>query len=221
MVPAAEDCHANMRDLLASARTPFTVAGYAPRATLFRQGDAGDSVMYIEHGRVRLAVTVPSGREASCGLLEAGEFLGEDALTEGTARRETAIALTATDVLVVPRERMITLIREKPYIQDRFLTHVLARNRRLELDLIDQLLHSSEQRLARILFRLAGGDRSQSSRCALPPVSQELIAEMVGTTRSRVNLFMGRFKKLGLIEETADGSLQIKRALMRVVHDGL
>jgi CRP/FNR family transcriptional regulator, cyclic AMP receptor protein len=208
-----------MRALLESAGTPFTVASYPQRAVIFSQGDACDSVMHIEKGSVQLAVTTRSGKEAICGLLGAGAFLGEETLSGPTLQPHTAKAITVTDVLVVAKEQMIRLLRTQQAISDRFIAHILARRTRLEADLTDQLLYSSEQRLARMLILLAGCDERHPCRCALPDVSQETIAEMVGTTRSRVNLFMGRFKKRGFIEENA-GVLQVKPSLLHVIHDG-
>ena len=178
----------NVRALLKSTATPFAVADYGPRATIFLQGEPGDSVMLIETGRVWLAVTARNGKEGIVGVLEAGSFLGEEALRGQPLRRQTATALTAAGVLVVAKAQMLQLLHTHPAIADRFIAHMLARNTRLEADLADQLLLSSEQRLARC-------------QCILPDVSQEIIAEMVGTTRSRVNAFMGKFKKLGFIEE--------------------
>lgn len=198
----------NLRALLGSTVTPFAVAEYGPRATIFVQGDPGDSVMLIEKGRVWLAVTARNGKEGIVGVLEAGAFLGEEALRGQPLRRQSATALTAAAVLVVAKAQMLRLLHTQPAIADRLIAHMLARNTRLESDLADQLLLSSEQRLARTLLVLAGCDPLHSCRCILPDVSQEIIAEMVGTTRSRVNAFMGKFKKLGFIEE-AGGELRL------------
>jgi CRP-like cAMP-binding protein len=209
----------NVRALLESTGTPFAVASHRQRAVIFFQGDACDSVMRIEKGRVRLAVTAPSGKEAIIGLLGTGAFLGEEALGGHAVRRQTATAMTATEVLVVAKAQMIRLLRTQPAIADRFIAHILARHTRLEADLADQLLNSSEQRLAGTLLVLADCGERRSCRCVLPDVSQEIIAEMVGTTRSRVNFFMGKFKKLGFIEENG-GVLQVTPSLLHVVHDG-
>ena len=209
----------NVRARLESAETPFAVVGYRQRAAIFSQGDPCDSVMYIEKGRVQLGVSAPSGKEAICGLLEAGAFLGEEGLGGHAVHRHTATAMTATEVLVVAKAQMIRLLGTEQAISDRFIAHILARRTHLEADLSDQILYSSEQRLARTLLVLAGCDERRPCRCALPHVSQEIIAEMVGTTRSRVNLFMSKFKKLGFIEEDG-GVLQVTPSLLRVVHDG-
>lgn len=174
----------NVRALLESRGTPFTIARYRPREALFLQGDACGSVMYIEKGRVWLAVTTPSGQEAICGLLAAGAFLGEKALGGDAVRRQTAIAMTETEVLVVPKAQMIQLLRTQRAIADRFIAH----------------------------------DERRPCRCVLPDVSQEIIAEMVGTSRSRVNLFMGRFKKLGFLDE-GGGVVHVHPSLLHVVDD--
>jgi CRP-like cAMP-binding protein len=175
--------------------------------------------MHIERGRVWLAVTARSGKEAICGLLDTGAFLGEEALTGCGERRQSATAMTATQVLVVAKAQMIRLLRTRPGLLDRFIAHLLARNTRLEANLTEQLLYSSEQRLAHLLLVLADYDKRRPRRCALPDIPQEIIAEMVGTTRSRVNVFMGKFKKLGFIEAHR-GLLHVNPARLRDVYDG-
>lgn len=206
----------NLRALLESSATIFAAAGYEQRAVLFRQGDACDSVMYIEQGAVRLAVTSPGGREAICGLLSAGAFLSEEVLGGHTLQRHTATAVTATEVLIVAKADMVGLLHTHDAIRNRFVEHILARHAHLEDDLTDQLLHSSEQRLARALLMLAGCGQESPSRRALPRVSQEVIAEMVGTTRARVNAFMGKFKKLGFLEQDG-GVIHVNPSLLHVI----
>ena len=191
----------NMRALLESTATPFATADYAPRATIFRQGEPCGSVMLIEKGRVWLAVTALSGKEAICALLEKGAFLGEEALVSQGERRQSATAMTATQVLVVAPTHMARLLRTQPRLLDGFITHLLARNSRLEARLTDQFFHSSEQRLAHLLLLLANCNERRRRPCPLPDLSQEILAEMVGTTRSRVNGFLGKFKKLGFVEK--------------------
>jgi CRP/FNR family transcriptional regulator, cyclic AMP receptor protein len=208
-----------VRALLESTATPFTIADYGPRAAIFRQGDPCDRVMHIERGRVWLAVTARSGKEAICGLLGTGAFLGEEALTGCGERRQSATAMTATQVLVVAKAHMIRLLRTQPGLLDRFIAHLLARNIRLEANLTDQLLYSSEQRLAHMLLVLANCDERRPRRCGLPQLPQEILAEMVGITRSRVNVFMGKFKTLGFIEENS-GVLNVNPARLHVVDDG-
>ena len=209
----------DVRALLESTATPFTIADYGPRADIFRQGDPCDRVMYIERGRVWLAVTSRSGKEAICGLLDTGAFLGEEALVGRGERRHSATAMTAAQVLVVAKAHVIRLLRTQPGLRDRFIAHLLARNVRLEANLTDQIFYSSEQRLAHTLFVLADCDERCSRRCALPEVPQQVIAEMVGTTRSHVNALMGKFRKLGFIEGSS-GVRHVNPARLHVVHDG-
>ena len=209
----------NVRALFESTATPFTIADYGPRAAIFCQGDPCDSVMHIERGRVWLGVTARSGREAICGLLDTGAFLGEEALVGRGARRQSATAMTATQVLVVAKAHMIRLLRKQPGLLDRFIGHLLTRNTRLEANLTDQMFRSGERRLAQVLLVLANCDERRPRRCALPDLTQEFIAEMVGTTRSRVNAFMRKFKKLGFIEENR-GVLHVNPARLHVVHGG-
>jgi CRP-like cAMP-binding protein len=209
----------NVRAILESTATPFTIADYGPRAAIFRQGDPCDSVMHIERGRVWLSVTARRGKEAIYGLLDSGAFLGEEALSGCVERRQSAIAMTATHVLVVAKAHMSRLLHTQPELMDRFVAHLLARNVRLEATLIDQLLYSSEQRLTHLLLVLAHCDQRRSRQCALPHLPQEILAEMVGTTRARVNVFMGKFKKVGFIEHHS-GVLHVNPARLRDLHDG-
>ena len=209
----------NVRALLESTATPFTIANYGPRATIFHQGDPCDSLMHIERGRVWLAVTARSGKEAIYGLLGTGAFLGEEALAGCGERRQSATAMTATQVLVIAKAHMIRLLRTQPGLLVRFVAHLVARNIRLEANLTEQLLYSSEQRLAHLLLVLANYDERRPRRCALPDLPQEIMAEMVGTTRSRVNAFMGKFKRLGFVEEHSE-RLYVNPARLRDVDDG-
>jgi CRP/FNR family cyclic AMP-dependent transcriptional regulator len=206
----------SLRALLHAAGAPFAVARYESHAVIFSQGDECDSVMHLETGRVQLAVTARSGKHAICGLVEPGAFLGEDVLAGHALRRQTAIALVSTEVLVIAKAQMIELLRTRQALQDQFVAHVLARHAHLEADLTDQLLNSSEQRLARALLLLAGCGGRQPCRCVLPRVSQETIAEMIGTTRSRVNAFMRKFRKLGFLDKDA-GVIHVNPSLLRVM----
>jgi CRP-like cAMP-binding protein len=219
LVQAGDDGHSwNVRTLLESTGTPFSVAQYEKRGVIFRQGDACDRVLHIEQGRVRLAGTTSAGKEATCGLLETGAFLGEDALGGQAVRRLTATAITAAEVLVVEQAQMIRLLHTQPAVLDRFIAHILARSIRLEADLTDQLLNCCEHRLARTLLVLAGCDERRLRRRPLPDVSQAVIAEMVGTSRSRVNTLMGKFRKLGFIEAET-GVFLVNPSLLQVVND--
>lgn len=206
----------SLRALLESADTPFVAAGYEPGAVLFNQGDSCETVMHIEEGVVRLAITSSSGREAICGLLSTGAFLSEEVLGGHTVQRHTATAVTATEVLIVAKAHVTDLIHTHDAMRNRFVEHIVARHVRLEDDLTDQLLHSGEQRLARALLMLAGCGLESPDRRALPRISQEVIAEMVGTTRARVNAFMGKFKKLGFLEQ--DGAvIHVNPSLLHVI----
>ncbi len=194
----------DLRALLTSTSTPFTDAQLAPQTTIFMQGESAESVRYIEAGAVRLAVSSDSGKEAICGVLTAGAFLGEGALRSDATHRHTAATLTAATIIEVAVAHMHRLLQTEIRMFERFIDHVLIRHSHLEADLTDQIIHASEQRLARALLRLAGCHGTGADRRALPRISQEHLAEMVGTTRSRVNAFMGKFKRLGLLESHGD-----------------
>lgn len=209
----------NVRALLDSTATPYTVAQYSARAAVYRQGDPCERVMYIESGRVWLAVTTHDGKQAICSLLATGAFMGEEALTGCAERRRSATAMTDTQVLAVSTAHMRRVLRSKTGLADRFIAHLLERRSRLEDTLTEQLLYSSEQRLSSLLLVLAECDAARPSRCELPDLSQEIIAEMVGTTRSRVNVFMSRFKKLGFLE-THRGVLYVNPTRLSAVHGG-
>jgi CRP/FNR family cyclic AMP-dependent transcriptional regulator len=194
------------------------VATYAPGAVIFAQGDAANTVVYIQQGRVKLSVVSQMGREAVVGVLVPGDFLGEGALAGQPVRLATATAMTASRILVVPKRQMIRALHQQHALSDRFIAHMLARNTRLEEDLVDQLFNASEKRLARTLLLLARYGKPVGPHHVLPKISQEVLAEMVGTTRSRVNFFMNKFRRLGFIEY--NGGLKVHRALLGVVlHD--
>ena len=188
---------------------------YAPGATIFAQGDAATTVMYVEEGNVRLSVLSHAGKEAVIAVLNGGHFFGEGCLVGQTQRMATAAAIAPSTIITVEKQEMVRQLHSKPAFADRFLTHMLTRNIRIEEDLIDQLFNSSEKRLARTLLLLARYGEPEVSHRALPRVSQETLAEMVGTTRSRVNFFMNKFRKLGFIEY--NGELKINNSLLSVV----
>jgi CRP-like cAMP-binding protein len=205
----------NIRALLESTNTPFTVVSYAPHAVLFMQGDSSITVMYVEDGTVQLAVTTDSGREAICGVLAAGAFLGMGALRGERARRQTAAAMTSVTAVVISADDLQHLLRSQSTLFDLFIEFVLARQAILEADLTDQIINASEQRLARTLLRLADCNVGDGRRHALPQISQESLAQMVGTTRSRVNAFMSKFRRLGLLENDC-GVLLVHPSLRRI-----
>jgi CRP/FNR family cyclic AMP-dependent transcriptional regulator len=188
---------------------------YEPDAKIFAQGDPAASVMYVEQGAVRLSVLSHAGKEAVVAVLEAGHFFGEGCLASQHQRMATATAMAPSTILTVDKQEMVRQLHLRPAFADRFLTHMLTRNIRIEEDLIDQLFNSTEKRLARTLLLLARYGEPQASHRALPKVSQELLAEMVGTTRSRVNFFMNKFRKLGFIDY--NGALKVNNSLLGVV----
>ena len=188
---------------------------YEPDARIFTQGDPAASVMYVDQGAVRLSVLSHSGKEAVVAVLEAGHFFGEGCLASQAQRMATATAMAPSTILTVDKEEMVRQLHLRPAFADRFLTHMLTRNIRIEEDLIDQLFNSSEKRLARTLLLLARYGEPEASHRTLPRVSQETLAEMVGTTRPRVNFFMNKFRKLGFIEY--NGGLKVYNSLLSVV----
>lgn len=203
---------------LQSAGLGKQVVTYARKEVVFSQGDPCDSVMYLRSGGVQISVLSHSGKEAVVATLGPGDFLGEGALAGHPIRLETATATTTTTVLAVPKRQMIRLLHSQRAFSDRFITHMLVRNARLEADLVDQLFNSSEKRLARTLLLLARYGNGDKPLGKLPKVSQETLAEMVGTTRSRVNFFMNKFKKLGFVEY--NGGIKVHPSLLTVVvHD--
>jgi len=185
---------------------------------IYSQGDPCDSVLYVQKGAVRLRVISHAGKEATVAMLGPGDFFGEGALAGQPVRMATAIATSASTLLVVEKQQMIRLLHEQHALSDRFLAYVLARNIRVEADLVDQLFNSSEKRLARTLLLLARYGKREVPHRVLPRISQEILAGMVGTTRSRVNFFMNKFKKLGFIDY--NGGLKINDSLLSIVlHD--
>jgi CRP/FNR family transcriptional regulator, cyclic AMP receptor protein len=188
---------------------------YEAGTTIFAQGDPASSVMYVAYGTVRLSVLSHAGKEAVIALLDGNHFFGEGCLVGQPLRMATASAMAACTIVIVEKPEMVRQLHAQPAFADRFLTHMLTRNIRIEEDLIDQLFNSSEKRLARTLLLLARYGEPEASHRTLPRVSQETLAEMVGTTRSRVNFFMNKFRKLGFIEY--NGGLKINNSLLSVV----
>jgi CRP-like cAMP-binding protein len=203
---------------LSSAGVAKTISRYRRGTVIFAQGDPATSVMYLQTGGVKLSVISKAGKEAVVAMLGAGDFFGEGSLAGQLVRMGTASAIVDTDALVIEKSRMLRMLHNEPDMSDRFITHMLARNIRIEEDLIDQLFNSSEKRLARTLLLLARYGKQNKPQRVLPKVSQEVLAEMIGTTRSRVNFFMNRFRKLGFIEY--NGEIKINNSLLSVVlHD--
>jgi len=182
---------------------------------VYAQGDAAQSVMYLQSGGMKLTVLNEVGKEAVVAILGPGDFFGEGCLAGQPIRMGTATAITPSTVLVIEKSAMFKVLHEQHDLSDRFITFMLARNIRIEEDLIDQLFNSSEKRLARTLLLLARYGKEDEPHGLVPKVSQETLAEMVGTTRSRVNFFMNKFRKLGFIKY--NGGLQINTSLLSVV----
>lgn len=195
---------------------PKIVETCEPGHILFSQGDVADRVMYLRAGAVKLSVLSRSGKEAVIAMLEAGAFFGESALAS-PVRHETATALSPATVLIIPKPQMLRLLHEQQEFSDRFIAHMLARNVRIEEDVVDQMFNSSEKRLARVLLLLAHCGTPGKTHRVLPRISQQTLADMVGTTRSRVNYFLSQFKKLGYIEYR-DG-LRVNDSLRTVLQE--
>jgi CRP/FNR family transcriptional regulator, cyclic AMP receptor protein len=195
-----------------------TVAEFEAKETVFSQGDPAKSVMYIQEGGVKLSVVNEIGKEGVVAILGRGDFLGEGCLAGRSICMATATAMAPTTVLVIEKKEMIRALHQEHEFSDRFIAYMLSRNIRVEEDLIDQLFNSSEKRLARTLLLLARYGREDEPRKVLPKVSQETLAEMIGTTRPRVNYFMNKFRDLGFIEY--NGEIHINNSLLTVVlHD--
>jgi CRP/FNR family cyclic AMP-dependent transcriptional regulator len=208
----------NAQNFLDSAGVSRKVVEFKKKETVFSQGDPGNDVLYIQKGGVRLSVVNESGKEAVVAVLGPGDFFGEGCLAGQPLRMGTATAITPTTALLIEKKEMIRVLHAEHEFSDRFITFMLARNIRIEEDLVDQLFNSSEKRLARALLLLARYGQEDTPQKVLPRISQEMLAEMVGTTRSRVNFFMNKFRKLGLIKY--NGGLQINNSLLSVVlHD--
>jgi CRP/FNR family transcriptional regulator, cyclic AMP receptor protein len=184
--------------------------------TIFSQGDQADAVFYIQKGRVKLTVVSGRGKEATLALLGPGDFIGEECVASVQSGRMTsATAITACQILRIARKEMMRVIHKEHEFSDKFVAYLLARNTRVQEDLIDQLFNSSEKRLARTLLLLANFGKEGKPEPVIAKISQETLAEMIGTTRSRVNFFMNRFRKLGFIEY--NGTMRIHSSLLNVV----
>ena len=190
--------------------------------SIYAQGDQADAVFYVQNGKVRLTVVSKVGKEATIGILNEGSFFGEGALAGQIVRMGSAAAMTDCELLRVDKKAMITALHREHAFSDMFVAYLLARNIRYEEDLVDQLFNSSEKRLARVLLLLAHFGKEGIPEAVVPKISQETLAEMIGTTRSRVSFFMNRFRKLGFIDYSGglDGGLQVHSSLLNIVlHD--
>jgi CRP/FNR family transcriptional regulator, cyclic AMP receptor protein len=209
----------NPKEFLATIGAGRKVVVFPKKQTIFTQGDAADSVFYVQHGQIRLSVVSKNGKEASLGILGQGEFFGEGGLAGQSLRMGSATAMTDCEVLRIDKKAMMLALHREQKFSDLFVTYLLARNIRYEEDLVDQLFNSSEKRLARILLLLARFGKEGVPDTVIPKISQETLAEMIGTTRSRVSFFMNRFRKLGFVDYGGDG-LQVHSSLLNIVlHD--
>ena len=200
---------------LAKADGGLTVSKYAKGRVVFAQGDPADSVFYIQEGRVKISVVSSQGKEAVVAFLKAGDFIGEGCLTGRPRRISTARVLEDSVITRLDKATMVRMLRDEPNFSERFTTHLLARTMRVEEDLVDQLFNSSEKRLARALLLLANFGKEGKHEPVIAKVSQETLADMIGTTRSRVSHFMNKFRELGYIEY--NGDLEVHSSLMDAV----
>jgi CRP/FNR family transcriptional regulator, cyclic AMP receptor protein len=195
------------------------IEAFPKKQTIFAQGDLSDAVFYIQEGRVKLTVVAKRGKEATIGILTQGDFFGEGCLTGQSLRMCSATAIADCSVMRIDKKSMMEVIHREHAFSDMFVAYLLTRNIRYEEDLVDQLFNSSEKRLARILLLLAHFGKDGKPDIAIPKISQETLAEMVGTTRSRANFFMNKFRTLGFIDYNSEG-LQVHSSLLNVVlHD--
>ena len=206
---------------LDSAGVARRVVGYRRSEKIYSQGEPATSVMYVQAGGVKLSVVNEVGKEAVVAILGPGDFFGEGGMAGQSVRMGTATAVVPTRLLVIEKNEMIRVLHAEHAFSDRFVSYMLSRNIRVEGDLIDQLFNSSEKRLARTLLLLARYGKEDQPEGLIPKVSQETLAEMVGTTRSRVNFFMNKFRKLGLIDSRGRGDITVKAELLAeaVLHD--
>jgi len=205
----------DVQAFLDSAGVARKIVEYRRGEVIFAQGDLCENVLYVRKGVVKLSMLSATGREAVVGMMGPGDFFGEGCLAGQSVRMGSATAITASSILHVDKARMVRLLHKQQTLSDRFITHMLARNIRIEEDLVDQLFNSSEKRLARTLLLLAQYGSVVGPRQVLPRISQETLADMIGTTRARVNFFMNKFQRLGFINYK-DG-LKVNDALLTVV----
>jgi CRP-like cAMP-binding protein len=210
----------NAQAFLDSAGVSKTSEDYARGEGIFAQGDSCDHVLYIQTGGVKLSVVSRTGREAVVAMLGPGDFFGEGCLAGQRLRMGSATAITPSTILRVRKGQMLALLHKQHAMSDRFIAHMLARNIKIEEDLVDQLFNSSEKRLARALLLLARYGKNDRPVRVVPQISQETLAEMTGTTRSRVNFFLNKFRRLGFIEYSTDRPFKVNSSLLSVVlHD--
>jgi len=216
-MPRKKDAPLDLRTSLAKARGG-TTKEYRKKQIIFSQGSPADAVFYIEKGKVKLTVLSTRGKEAVVAILDAGDFFGEGSLAGQPLRMATATSMTECSILRVQKETMMRMLHNERQLSELFMSYLLSRNARIEEDLVDQLFNSSEKRLARILLLLTRFGKDGQHEHIVPRISQETLAEMVGTTRSRVSFFMNKFRRLGFVDY--NGGLQVHSSLLGVVlHD--
>jgi CRP/FNR family transcriptional regulator, cyclic AMP receptor protein len=202
-------------EFLSKIGTGKTIVRCVKGQPLFSQGDSADAVFYLQDGKVKMTVSSEGGKEAVVALVEKGSFFGEGCLNGQTRRLATASALTDASAMRISKVEMVRVLKDEPAFAARFMTYLLERNSRVEEDLVDHLFNSSEKRLARVLLLLANFGKEQEPEPILPKVTQEMLAEMIGTTRSRVSYFMNKFRKLGFIDY--NGTLEVHNSLLNVI----
>jgi CRP/FNR family transcriptional regulator, cyclic AMP receptor protein len=207
----------DMQAFLDSAGVARKVKEFRGAEVVYSQGDPATKVMYVQKGAVKLSVVNEVGKEAVLAIMGPGDFFGEGGMAGQSVRMKTAIAVTPTTLLVIEKDEMIRALHAELAFFDRFVSYILSRNIRIEQDLIDQLVSSSEKRLARTLLLLARYGQEDQSQGVLPKVSQETLAEMIGTTRARVNFFMNKFRKLGFIQYNNNDGIQVHKSLLSVL----
>ena len=218
-VPAKKKRDFDPKKFLATIGEGRRVVSFPRKQTIFTQGDAADSVFYIQEGKVRLTVVSKIGKEATLGILSEGEFFGEGGLAGQPLRMGSATAMTDCELLRIDKKAMSLALHREHAFSDLFVAYLLTRNIRYEEDLVDQLFNSSEKRLARILM-LAHFGKEGVPETLIPKISQETLAEMIGTTRSRVSFFMNRFRELGFLDYEGGSGLQVHSSLLNIVlHD--
>ncbi len=206
------------KSFLATAGIGRTVRRYNSKQVIFSQGERADTILYIQHGRVRLSVLSKQGKEATIGLLGSGDFLGEGCIAAQPLRSATATAIDDCILLKIQRKELLRTLHSEHEFSDLFVAYIVDRHNRIQADLVDQLFNSSEKRLARALLMLSRFGKKDRSEAVIPHINQATLAEMIGTTRSRVNFFMNRFRKMGFIEY--NGELLVNSSLLSVVlHD--
>ena len=219
IMPAKTNREFNPKEFLATIGEGRKVMSFPKKQTIFAQGDIADEVFYIQEGKVRLTVVSKVGKEATLGILSQGDFFGEGVLAGQHLRMGSASAMTDCELLRIDKKAMMLALHREHAFSDMFVAYLLARNIRYEEDLVDQLFNSSEKRLARLLLLLAHFGKEGAPETIIPKISQETLAEMIGTTRSRVSFFMNRFRELGFLDY-GEGGLQVHSSLLNVVlHD--